>query len=84
MNRMFSESRTLAACEKCSELLNHRIEPSESGTVVVLRVEPCPDCMGKAKEIVSALLDCPDLNLDELDEVTVDRIGQARKWLGEG
>ena len=74
-----SGHQTLTICDKCSELLNHSVYNNALTTEI--RVESCPDCMKTAKKIIRDLLDCPDLNLDNLEEETIRQIDKATKWL---
>lgn len=81
MAKLESETwrQTLTICNKCNELLNHSVY---HGTLTTeIRVESCPDCMKTAKELIRGLLDCPDLNLDNLEEETILQIDRATRWL---
>lgn len=69
-------------CDNCCELLMHKIVLNP--TNIEVRVEACPDCGSKeAREIIRSLLDCPDLNLDSLEEETIRRKEKANEWLRE-
>ena len=76
--------KILTICDECCELLGHHI--NTVGDTIEIRLESCPECClvrpgPDAEEIIRGLLDCPDLNLDDLEEETVDQIDKATKWL---
>lgn len=81
----------ITVCNKCSELLRHKVINMKKGFEV--RVGVCPDCevntpclnceetKNKYTEMIKKLLECPDLNLDELEEHTIEVIKEARELL---
>lgn len=86
MSELTSETHVqlLTICDDCCELLGHHV--NTTGKTIEVRVEPCPECClvkpgPDAKEIIRGLLDCPDLNLDDLEEETIHQINKATKWL---
>jgi len=83
---MATETSIVTVCNKCSELLRHYIYFGSK--TIEFRIESCPECSSvkprpDAEEIIRGLLDCPDLNLDNLEEETVRQIDKATKWLLE-
>jgi hypothetical protein len=88
MSELSSEThiKLLTICDDCCELLGHNI--NFAGKTIEMRVESCPKCClvkpgPDAEEIIRGLLDCPDLNLDSLEEETIHQIDKATKWLLE-
>ena len=83
----------ITVCNKCSELLNHKVINSDKCFEV--RVGVCPDCevntpclnceetKHKYTKMIEKLLGVPDLNFDELDDHTREVIKEAWELLNE-
>lgn len=81
----------ITVCNKCSELLNHKVINGDKCFEV--RVGVCPDCevntpclncediKNEYTTMIKKLLDCPDLNLDELEDSTIEVIKEAQRLL---
>lgn len=83
MNGLVTETQTriLIVCDNCCESLSRHI--NHSGKTIEIRVKTCSDCLSKAKEIIKGLLNCPDLNFDNLEKESINQINKALKWMSD-
>ena len=78
---IFNGSRNAIARtpERVAEWGHYHGIPTEEDTANARLIAASPDLL----EAIHALLNCPDLNLDELDEISIAAIKQAQAALAE-